>query len=200
MATKKVATKATAKLPSYKDAKFVFAETLKKPYLWEDADTGNPRMEIVLVTGGRAQIHPCTDAAFKRVNGKRFKVKPHSGLWRQTKAAFLVAIDKTTKNVIGVDMFPAQLFGTGASGAPTYRINQPAIKLTVDAKNGDITILELPPKTIPSKAVLTNLLRGLHQADSLEAGDTVKGYEITNKEGTRLTLEPVTDPDEGEEA
>ena len=200
MATKKAKTKASAALPSFADVKFVFAETLKKPYIWEDVETGETKTEIIIVSDGRAQIHPCTEAAFKRVNGRRYKGKPHSGLWRQTKTSFLIAIEKSgEKRVIAVDMFPDQLFGTGASGAPTYRINQESIKLAIDAKNGDITILELPPKAIPTKAILTQLLRALHLADKLEAGDVLRGYEIMSKEGNRLELEAVTDPDEGEE-
>lgn len=199
MPTKKA--KPAATFPAYKDVKYVVALTLKKPYVSVDPETDAVTTEIVMVgENGRAQILPCTQAAFKRVNGKRFKTKGHSGLWRKTHTTFLVAIEKSgEKRVVGVDTFPAQLYGNSSSDAPTFRKNQQGIKLSIDQKNGDITVEELQPKTVPNRAAMTNLLRAVHGAPNIVAGDTISGYEVLSRDGAKLTLEPVSDPDEGEE-
>jgi hypothetical protein len=186
---------------SRKDVKYVFARTLKKPYLSEDPDTGEITTEaIFVVENGSAQIHPCSNEAYRRINGKRFKSKPHSGLWRKKHTSFLVAIEKGgSKRVVGVDTFPEHLYGNSSSDAPTFRKNQESIKLTVDQKTGDINVEELPPMAVPNLAVMVNLLKAIHATPSVAAGDTINGYEVVSKDGNKLTLEAVSDPDEGEE-
>ena len=176
-----------------RDFKFRYAEALKPPLVGNEDEDGDEEASVpivVYVAQGIAHFSPATPAAFARVAGKRFARRPHSGLYRRIRDHFLVCMDKDEK-VVAVDNFPEALYGSSASSAPTSRRNAEHITMTVDLRNGDISVTELPPVTVATKAAMRKLLLAIHALKTIESGMEIEGYEVVSVAGNTMQLEPL---------
>lgn len=165
----------------------VTAERIKAPQTGENPDTGELFHEFVYVRGGKPFKVRLNSKLKKKIKGTITQNKRHSGLYRNKDLKFFVLLDSTNQ-MIGIDAFPARLYGrTGAIPAGVRAAEYITIRFDKITETLHFTVI--PQNTLRTENEVRKIAEAIDKVSSISPGDTFANCTVVGVAGNEILLE-----------
>lgn len=184
--------------PKRENLKSVIAVSLKPPsFTLDESGEENHTYKCVYVTvDGKQVTQLCNKDVWKRCEGTNRVGRPRNGLCDKIHANFILWIDESANKetldekskgiVVDIDVIPSEFYQRRQT-MPDDMVAQETIELKI-LPSGAVEIQKVPPGV--NRKTIETLISSLNAVETVNAGDTLRGFEIQAVSGNTVNIFP----------